>query len=308
VFTVADPTDAETLNNRKTTRQIFAYQPGNGVLLQSRMYNTSGGVYGQAEDSKLYRDLIQREISALEGVPNLWKTYASTSPMGRDYVPVGDGFGGYPDWHYENFDGKVCIRCDHEDDGDSLIVGTWGLCVECGEETDNGMYCDDCRPSENVAYCDDCNDGIADEDDVYTVYDSDGDERHVCYRCRERDYTRCDRCGEYHADSVMKRIGDEDICPGCIEEYYEECVDCGELVLHDEMYAVIDENGDEVNVCEYCHDRHYETCEHCGRDVHEDLMNDAFNEDGDSIRVCENCYEEYGYDKAEEDDDSEEEA
>lgn len=37
VFTVADPTDPETLNNRKTTRQVFAYRPGSGLLLQSRM-------------------------------------------------------------------------------------------------------------------------------------------------------------------------------------------------------------------------------------------------------------------------------
>ncbi len=69
----------------------------------------------------------------------------------------------------------------------------------------------------------------------------------------------------------MEHIDGEDICPGCIEEYYEECADCGELVLHDEMYQVIDENGDEVNVCRYCHDRHYETCEHCGKDVHEKI-------------------------------------
>ena len=45
-FTVADPTDAESLNNRKTTRQVFAYKPDNGVLLQSRLYNTSGGTRG----------------------------------------------------------------------------------------------------------------------------------------------------------------------------------------------------------------------------------------------------------------------
>lgn len=74
VFTVDDPTNPELLNNRKTTRQVFAYRPGSGLLLQSRMYNTSGGVYGAAADSKLYRDLVQREISALEDVPNLWKT------------------------------------------------------------------------------------------------------------------------------------------------------------------------------------------------------------------------------------------
>ena len=38
-FVAADPENPETLNNRKTMRQIFGYKPGNGVLLQSRLYN-----------------------------------------------------------------------------------------------------------------------------------------------------------------------------------------------------------------------------------------------------------------------------
>lgn len=133
-FTVADPADKETLNNRKTTRQVFAYKPGNGLLLQSRMYNTSGGVYGASEDSKLYRDLIQREISMLENVPNLWKTYPTVGEKSF-CVERGDGFGGYPDWEYKNFDGKVSIRADHEEDFRSLVVGSYGLCVSCGCET-----------------------------------------------------------------------------------------------------------------------------------------------------------------------------
>ena len=115
VFTVADPTDPETLNNRKTTRQVFAYRPGSGLLLQSRMYNTAGGVYGAAEDSKLYRDLVQREISMLEDVPNLWKTYSSIGDK-ADLVVAGDGFGGYQDWTYENFDGHISIRADCDEE------------------------------------------------------------------------------------------------------------------------------------------------------------------------------------------------
>ncbi|MBR3458821.1 MAG: hypothetical protein IKH16_11820, partial [Selenomonadaceae bacterium] len=74
-FVAADPDQPETLNNRKTVRQVFAYKPGNGLLLQSRLYNTSGGTYGAQEDSKLYRDLVQRELSEVEQAPNLWKTY-----------------------------------------------------------------------------------------------------------------------------------------------------------------------------------------------------------------------------------------
>ncbi len=73
-YSASDPDKSETLNNRKTTRQIFAYKPKNGLLLQSRLYNTHGGTCGAQAESKLYRDLVQREISELEGVPNLWKT------------------------------------------------------------------------------------------------------------------------------------------------------------------------------------------------------------------------------------------
>ena len=43
-------------------RQMFAYKVNNGLLLQSRLYNTSGGTYGAQKESKLYRDLVQREI------------------------------------------------------------------------------------------------------------------------------------------------------------------------------------------------------------------------------------------------------
>ena len=45
VFTASEPDKSETLNNRKTTRQLFMYKPFNGLLLQSRLYNTYGGTH-----------------------------------------------------------------------------------------------------------------------------------------------------------------------------------------------------------------------------------------------------------------------
>ena len=254
-----------------------AYQPGNGVLLQSRMYNTEGGVYGAAEDSGLYRDLIQREISMLEEQPNLWKVYGSVGDKGADYVYQGQGFGGYPDWIYNQFDGKVCIRFDHLEDAEPLEVGTYGLCVKCGDEISTKMYCDDCE------------EGVEDEDDLYEVYDSDGHRRYVCQRCLEQSYTRCDHCDEYHADSVMESINGRDVCPDCLREHYSICDDCDEYCLNDEMYRVIDQYGSEVWVCEDCRDDHYETCEDCGELVHEDLMYDAISADGKEVRICEGC-------------------
>lgn len=304
VFTVADPDDAETLNNRKTTRQVFAYKPGNGVLLQSRMYNTSGGVYGQAEDSKLYRDLIQREISMLEDQPNLWRTVAATSREGQSLVETGHGFGGYPDWTYENFDGKVSIRqdCD-DDDRDCLEVGTYGLCVCCGCETSDGMYCSDCDRDDYV--CDRCGDGVRDEDDLYEVYDSDGERQFVCYRCRSIYYIYCDHCGEYHADSVMERIDGKDVCPKCLEEYYETCDHCGEYHLFEDMTQAYYKDGTQIWVCLDCLRNRYERCEECEEWYHEDLMCDTHNSSGEPIRVCEDCYDEYHTDEDETEDDSE---
>lgn len=253
-FTVADPADKETLNNRKTTRQVFAYKPGNGLLLQSRMYNTSGGVYGASEDSKLYRDLIQREISMLENVPNLWKTYPTVGEKSF-CVERGDGFGGYPDWEYENFDGKVSIRADHEEDFRSLVVGSYGLCVSCGCETSYGVYCEDCKDSRGGNYCE------------------------------------C--CGEYWPNDCITEIDDRYYCDSCRDEYCSECYECEDYHHTDNMTEVVNARGDEVLVCEDCRDRYYEQCEGCGEYHIREEMTFVTLRDGDHAYVCEDCMDSY---------------
>ena len=288
VFTTADPTNPETLNNRKITRQIFAYKPGNGLLMQSRFYNTSGGTYGAVEDSKLYRDLIQREISALEDVPNLWKTYPYIG--GKEYcVSIGDGFGGYADWNYSDFDAKVSIRADHENDYESLKVGTYGLCICCGEETEIGLYCNDCK--ENGNKCDDC-ESIVDE--LLTVYDSCGNERQVCQQCRERYYTYCDHCDGYYPDDDITRAGDgTDVCPSCLDEYYTRCGHCEEYFRNEDVYPAVNDMGREIYICEDCRDEHYTLCVHCGQYIYDNDVIEAYDADGDSIYICSNCCDAY---------------
>ncbi len=288
VFTAADASDPETLNNRKTTRQIFVYKPGNGLLMQSRFYNTSGGTYGAMEDSKLYRDLIQREISALEDVPNLWKTYPYLN--GKEHcVSIGCGFGGYADWNYSDFDAKISIRADHENDYESLEVGTYGLCICCGEETEIGLYCDDCK--ENGNKCDDCESMV---DELLTVYDSHGNERQVCQRCRDRYYSYCDSCDRYYpCDDITRTSNGADVCLRCLEEYYTQCGHCEEYFRNEDVYPAVNDTGCEISICEDCRDEHYTLCVHCGQYIHDDNVVEAYDTDGDSICICSNCCDAY---------------
>lgn len=288
VFTVADPTDPETLNNRKTTRQVFAYRPGSGLLLQSRMYNTAGGVYGAAEDSKLYRDLVQREISMLEDVPNLWKTYSSIGDK-ADLVVAGDGFGGYQDWTYENFDGHISIRADcDEETVDPLDVGTYGLCIVCGEETSAGVYCEDCGEGNE---CDECGNSY-DEDDLYEVRDSRGDWIQVCENCRDEYYTYCEHCGEYWSNDCTTRVGDEYYCDSCCDELCECCEDCGEWHLREDLYHAY-HDGREVWICEDCRDDDYSYCDECDDLHHCNDMQTVYKADGTQYYVCDDCAEKF---------------
>lgn len=289
-FTVADPTDKETLNNRKTTRQVFAYKPGNGLLLQSRMYNTSGGVYGASEDSKLYRDLIQREISMLENVPNLWKTYPTVGEKSF-CVERGDGFGGYPDWEYENFDGKVSIRADHEEDFRSLVVGSYGLCVSCGCETSYGVYCEDCKDGRGGNYCECCEEYV--DEELYSVRDRRGNWIEVCEDCRDENFTYCECCGEYWPNDCTTEIDDRYYCDSCREEYCGACYECDDYHHTDNMTEVVNARGDEVLVCEDCRDRYYEQCEDCGEYHIRENMTFVTLRDGDHAYVCDSCTDSY---------------
>lgn len=288
VFTVSDPADAESLNNRKTSRQIFAYRPGSGLLLQSRMYNTSGGVYGAVAESKLYRDLVQREISALEDAPNLWKTTASTGDRSHLVVP-GCGFGGYCDWTYDNFDGHISTRIDYSADSAPLKVGTWGLCVMCGCETNHGVYCEDCDPeAENREICECCGE-VADE--LYTVHDSDGEEILVCETCRDEHYAYCDMCGEYYPCANVDYIDGHNVCGSCLDEYCAECAECGEYHLLSKMRSA-QKNGEEVYVCGDCMEDYY-YCAHCDELHHIDDLRTLYRADGDTELVCGDCEDYY---------------
>lgn len=272
VFTATNPDVPETLNNRKNSRQIFAYKPGNGLLLQSRLYNSSGGTVGAQEDSKLYRDLIQREISELEGAVNYWKTY--------DYVgnslctiEAGTGFGGYQDWEHKHFSPKISIREDHREDFLSFTIGTYGLCICCGDETRKGRYCSDCKDDDDEeAVCERCDDSC---EETYPVHNSNGMIVYVCSECRSAYYTCCDECEDYFPDGQMTEVHNGGkVCPGCLNNRYTECHHCQDHIPNAELLSVND-HGDHVMVCEDCRKEYYAECSECGDYFHKDEMEDG---------------------------------
>lgn len=262
VFTVADDDDPETFYNRKTTRQIYAYKPGNGVLLQSRMYNTAGGTYGGMKETAVYRGLIQKAIADLEGVPNVWDMQESHR---SDYVSAHGDFGGYPDWTYSSFGGNVCILDAFADSAEPLTIGAAGLCVVCGDETSEGMYCDDHRPEDGEP-CEECGDRT-DPDELWHVYyhgRSYTEERMVCEWCRDRSYTYCNQCEDYHDNGSMTCTGYGDwICPNCLEEFYSICEDCEEYYPNEDFVRAIDEDGNEKYICDDCRRANYTYCDEC---------------------------------------------
>lgn len=286
-FTVSDPSDPATLNNRKTSRQVYAYEPGNGLLMQSRFYNTSGGTRGAQEESKLYRDLIQREISMLEGLPNLWHTsvlYGDKSYL----VTKGCGFGGYPDWEYEEFAAMVSTH-DCVEDPKPLIVGTYGLCIECAEELSEGLYCSDCE--SRCHYCFECEERVS---ETFTVYDRHGNAREVCEECRDEYYRECEECGEYHPADAMYSLGDGDgyVCQSCYDSYYSTCEECGGVYRNDDLYAVQDQYGSSISVCEDCRESHYFCCDSCHEWHPDRWSNTVHDARGRFEYVCDDCLEE----------------
>ena len=113
-----------------------------------------------------------------------------------------------------NFDGKVSIRADHEEDFRSLVVGSYGLCVSCGCETSRGVYCEDCEDGRSGNYCDCCEEYV--DEELYSVRDSCGNWIEVCENCRDEYYTYCDCCGDYWPNDCVTEIDDHYYCDSCL--------------------------------------------------------------------------------------------
>ena len=184
VFTTDDEKNKELLNNRKTTRQLFMYKPGNHVIMQSRLYTTEGGTHGEQETSITYREAIEKVISDAEGIPNLWNVYKATkNNLYNSIIDKNDYFGGYPDWEYDDFCAKIIVhRNTNIKDAEKIHVGHSGICIVCGERTSEGLYCS--NHDFTSYYCEECHTmhNIR-RDQMHTITDENGIMRTICDDC-----------------------------------------------------------------------------------------------------------------------------
>ena len=257
-FTVNNPNDKESLNNRKTSRQLFMYEPGSNILLQSRMYTSDGGTRGNHIWSKVFFKAVIEVLDKCEQKNEVWY---KRNDYHEDDEPIrftpSDDFGGYPDWVYEEFCPMIAYRksinidklYDHPVE---FFVGSDGLCLCCGARISTRVYCISC---EDKVKCKCCH-RLSNRDSLFIAYDSSGAEVQVCVTCLTGHFTYCTHCHTYHEDSVMySDANGKAICQQCITRYFRQCPDCGMLYRREE--TVWDEEHG-VWRCRNCHHRHEE--------------------------------------------------
>lgn len=289
-FTVADPSDSESLNNRKTTRQLYMYKPYNGVLLQSRMYDTYGGTEGAQELSDVYRDLIQREICEAEGTVNRWITKASVGTNFSSLVEPDYQFGGYSDWRYSNFGAKIAVQREKIDANGSVLaerfsVGRYGLCLECGEEIRAGLLCSTCKDEHECAYC-----GCTFHSGDMRIAMLDGEEVLVCEDCFDMEFEHCEICGTPHLREDMAYVEDcGNVCRDCVSDCCVTCESCGNWICSEDALTAETCDGAALTLCSSCYDTNVEYCAECGEDIFKTEAQVLVHDCEETHSLCGHC-------------------
>ena len=290
-FTCADPNDNSSLNTRKTSRQMFAYNPYNGLLLQSRMYNTNGGTHGVQAESSVYRNLITRELSMLENKSNDWTVHMSQSAIDK-YIITDDKFGGYEDWTYPYFEPRIFIRSGLDNCIEPFTIGHAGMCLHCGDDISSNIYCDSCY---GHCQCDYCGRYFSPDDlDLYEIHDTEGAEYYCCDECYKKHCFACSCCHESFTDDCMNTVygivhdascrhlydtayehtAETHVCDDCFDHYYHTCDNCHDAYIYNTLVPIHDEHGNaQYFYCESCAENDAYYCEECGNYFENDITN-----------------------------------
>lgn len=239
---------------------------GEDKLIQSRVY-PDGRDGGDASVAPDIRAIMQKLVSELFNVPNLWKLERGTGVC----CDVTDSIGPhYRDYEcYEDCNVSFLRRIDGYINRKVVRIGSAIICPECGEEhwSEDNIFCDDCL--NGYLECCQCGDRVDRDEAIYINGDAycndcvewcyhcdapvvcgengewlEGYGRSVCNRCIDRRYVWAEGDSEYvyEDDAVLTMEGNywhED------SEGYFECHECEEL--HDIDEAV------EIDGELYCH-------------------------------------------------------
>lgn len=250
-YTVDEDVTEDFYTEPRITRQVFCYK--DGILLQSRLYPRTD----DDETRSIYRDIVQRTISACLDVPNLWALKRDQQQVGHYCTTHRDALH-YTDYIYKSYKPNISLlKSVHSGEENQLVIGNRVYCISCSHaicETDS-LYCENCNSGDEYTHCEDCGHSILlnSDDDHYI------DGYHYCSDC----VSWCEHCQSYTRDeliSVHHRYGDYSIqvCEDCLNGYYRYCDNCG-MYYHIETVNEWDGNFH----CRSCLEQYYSTCECC---------------------------------------------
>lgn len=181
----------------------------------------------------------------------------------RYYIQANPGNYGSDD------DTDPCSHCERFcPSGDITIVEHDYLCPDCF--------------NENYQICNHCGDYCSRVDRPLFRVLVRGSTRHVCERCRNASYTKCDGCDNYHyiaSYAPMTQIGESNYCQSCaIERGGVKCYDCSKITMPDDTFLIQYSTAEKTSpnhglysqpdypVCVSCRMIYHE-CDNCGVDL-----------------------------------------
>lgn len=263
-------------NEPKICRQMFHW--AEEKLVQGRLYPQDND--GNDSVYTPYREIVQKIMSEIFDMPNLWTVKRGTYEASKYVWSQGTH---YRD--YENFSNCSLSRPKGSENENSFTIGHMPICIKCGEEhgKDDNISC-----CASQATCTNCGCVIDGDDNEETIW-IEGEP--YCRDC----VSWCDCCEDYFVGGGTEVAGGYYVCHNCLDNYYRQCSDCGEYYRGSRMTYVASIEG---YVCRDCLEENYSHCDDCGEVFRsEDLT------EHNGRWLCDSCLEEA---KAQEEDDEEE--
>lgn len=257
----------------KICRQMFHW--AEEKLVQGRLYPQDN----DGDDSVYtpYREIVQKIMSEIFAMPNLWTVKRGTYDASKYVWSEGTH---YKD--YENFNNCSLSRPKGSENENSFTIGHMPICIKCGEEHDKDGNISCCASKVTCAHCG-C---VIDEDNDGEVVWIDGEP--YCPDC----VSWCDCCDSYVVSGVTEVHGGYFVCDNCLAEYYRYCEHCNTYYRERNTRYVESENG---YVCDSCIEEDYSFCDDCGEIFRSENLTEH-----NGRWLCDNCLEEA---KAQEEDD-----